>query len=71
MLSNATLSVAIESLNGIESNNYSTDEKELQNKQHIYFSFILWTTFGLSAVRFTGVCILVYVWSESNLLDRN
>jgi len=64
MLSNATLSVAIESLNGIESTNYSTDEEELQNKQHIYFSFILWTTFGLSAVRFTGC---VYYFLKRNL----
>ncbi|KAF8326625.1 glycosyltransferase family 2 protein [Cantharellus anzutake] len=54
MLSNAGLSVTIESLNGLGSGNLTTDEKTLQNKQHIYFSIILWTTFLLSAVRFVG-----------------
>src|SRR5258708_5228322 len=56
MLSNAGLAVAIENINGLKSsNNESTEEEALRKKQNIYFAFILYSTFALSAVRFMGV----------------
>lgn len=55
MFSNAGLSVAIDMLNGLPSNNEEQDEKELQKKQNIYFSIILYSTFALALVRFIGV----------------
>ena len=54
MLTNAGLAVAIENINGLQSNE-SEDEQDLRKKQNIYFAFILYSTFGLSAVRFIGV----------------
>lgn len=58
MLSNATLAIAIENLNGLpDQSNPSNDEKELTKKQNIYFGVILYSTFGLAAVRFAGVCV--------------
>jgi len=54
MLSNAGLAVAIENINGLETNNLTEDEQNLRKKQNFYFAFILYSTFGLSAVRFTG-----------------
>ena len=56
MLSNATLAIAIENINGLPSSNSTTDADELRKKQNTYFAFILYSTFGLSAVRFIGVC---------------
>jgi chitin synthase len=56
MLSNAALAVAIENINGLESaDNVAEEEQSLRKKQNIYFAFILYATFGLSAVRFIGV----------------
>lgn len=55
MISNAALAIAIETLNGNGSGNATEDEIHLQAKQHTYFSLILWATFGLAFVRFTGV----------------
>jgi len=55
MLTNAGLAVAIENINGLPSTNASEDEANLRQKQNIYFAFILYSTFGLSAVRFAGV----------------
>jgi len=55
MLSNAGLAVAIENMNGLASDNALSDENSLRKKQNIYFAFILYSTFGLSAVRFIGV----------------
>ncbi|KAK2466180.1 hypothetical protein APHAL10511_001822 [Amanita phalloides] len=57
MLSNAALAIAIESMNGVSSGNEKVDEEQLASKQHIYFSVILYSTFGLAAVRFVG-CLL-------------
>ncbi|THG98213.1 hypothetical protein EW026_g3937 [Hermanssonia centrifuga] len=54
MLSNAGLAVMIENLNGLETGNEAKDDANLQHKQNIYFSVILYSTFGLAAVRFTG-----------------
>ena len=55
MLSNATLAVAIENLAGLPTDDQNVDESELRQKQNIYFSIILYSTFGLAAVRFAGV----------------
>ena len=56
MLSNATLAVAIENINGLETNtSLLTDELALEQKQAYYFKVILWATFGLAFVRFSGV----------------
>lgn len=55
MLSNAALAVAIENINGLPAENQSTDDAELRKKQNVYFSIILYSTFALAAVRFTGV----------------
>ena len=55
MLTNAGLAVAIENINGLPSSNATTDEADLRLKQNDYFAFILYSTFGLSAVRFVGV----------------
>ncbi|KAJ7498963.1 glycosyltransferase family 2 protein [Mycena latifolia] len=59
MLSNATLAIAIENLNGLESSNESENQAELQKKQNIYFAFILYSTFALALVRFTG-CLFYF-----------
>lgn len=56
MLTNAGLAVAIENINGLTSAQDAVqDEDELRTKQNIYFAVILYSTFGLAAVRFTGV----------------
>jgi len=59
MLSNAALSVAIANVNGL--NKSEADEAK---KQSMYFNIILWSTFGLSAVRFVGS---TYFWLKTNL----
>ncbi|KAG5646609.1 Chitin synthase, class 1 [Asterophora parasitica] len=57
MLSNATLAIAIENLNGLpNSQDPSADKAHLQQKQNFYFGVILYSTFALAAVRFSGVC---------------
>jgi chitin synthase len=55
MLSNAALAMAIENINGLASSDPTKDEQSLRKKQNDYFAFILYSTFGLSAVRFIGV----------------
>lgn len=55
MLTNAGLAVAIENINGLPSSNATEDAADLRLKQNDYFAFILYSTFGLSAVRFAGV----------------
>ncbi|KAI0314805.1 glycosyltransferase family 2 protein [Amylostereum chailletii] len=54
MLSNAGLAVAIENINGLPSSDPDVDEADLREKQNAYFAFILYSTFGLALVRFTG-----------------
>jgi len=70
MLTNATLAIAIENVNGLASTDASADQEKLHKKQNTYFSFILYSTFALSAIRFTGVrsCsndldVLLTTWS--------
>jgi chitin synthase len=55
MLTNAALSIGIGTMGGVSTGNTVKDEADLQSKQHIYFSVILWSTFGISAFRFLGV----------------
>ena len=54
MLTNAGLAISIEYINGTG----TSSEKALQTRQSTYFSIILYSTFGLAAVRFIGVCFL-------------
>jgi len=62
MLSNASLAVAIENINGLQTNNdLAEDQIQLQQKQSFYFAVILYSTFALAAVRFTGVGVYVLV----------
>ena len=56
MLSNAVLAVFIQNINGLETaSDANADEEALRNKQNFYFAVILYSTFGLSMVRFIGV----------------
>jgi len=65
MLTNAGLAVAIENINGLTTAADAVqDATELQTKQNIYFAVILYSTFGLAAVRFTG-CL--WYWFKRNL----
>jgi len=60
MLSNASLAIAIEGINGPTN---STDEQALKAKQSIYFGVVLYWTFALSLVRFIGC--LYYITKRS------
>lgn len=55
MLSNAGLAVAIQNIDGLPTGDEAADNAALQAKQNTYFAIILYSTFGLAAVRFTGV----------------
>ena len=57
MISNAALAIAIENINGVPNPDANADEIELAKRQNTYFGFILYSTFGLAAVRFIGVCL--------------
>ena len=59
MLTNGALSVAIDMLSGLPSGDEAADEKKLQARQNIYFSIILYSTFGLALVRFIGVRVFL------------
>lgn len=68
MLSNAGLAVAIENINGLPTGNEAADDAGLHAKQNIYFEIILYSTFGLAAVRFTGVSAQ-YFWQSNHVLN--
>ena len=56
MLTNAGLAVVIENINSLTSVvDAVQDASELQTKQNMYFTVILYSTFRLAAVQFTGV----------------
>jgi chitin synthase len=55
MLSNATLALAVENINGLPSKDLQSDQNRLHLKQNAYFGVILYSTFVLAAVRFVGV----------------
>jgi chitin synthase len=42
-------------------NALNLDSREVQSKQQEYFKYLLWATFGLSAIRFIGVSCLCHV----------
>ena len=65
MLSNAALAMAIENINGLASSDATKDQEKLRQKQNTYFAFILYSTFGLSAVRFVGVSGLSFSLDHS------
>lgn len=58
ILCNAALAIAIESINGLPSANPLEDQERLREQQNTYFAFILYSTFGLSAIRFIGVSLV-------------
>lgn len=66
MLSNAALAVAIENINGLQDDTTTEgieeENESLRSKQNIYFAVILYSTFGLSLVRFIGVCALCFAF---------
>lgn len=65
MLSNAGLAVAIENINGLQTDaNVIVQEAALRTKQNTYFAIILYSTFFLSLVRFIG-CL--YYFFKRNL----
>jgi len=56
MLTNAILAITIQNINGLpNTSNPNADEEALRSKQNLYFAIILYSTFGLSMVRFIGV----------------
>jgi len=56
MLTNAILAVAIQNINGLRNtDDPDADEEALRSKQNLYFAIILYSTFGLSMIRFIGV----------------
>jgi len=56
MLSNAILAITIQNINGLRNeDDPEADEEALRSKQNLYFAIILYSTFGLSLVRFIGV----------------
>jgi len=55
MLTNAALAGAIENMDGLASDNPTTDDQSLRKKQNTYLAFVLYSILALSAVRFAGV----------------
>lgn len=67
MLSNAALAVAIQNLNGLPTGDEDADDARLVARQNTYFAIILYSTFGLAAVKFAGVsCPISDVWVHGN-----
>jgi chitin synthase len=60
MVTNAGLAIAIENISGVTSSSSASAQQQLQTRQNTYFAIILYSTFGLSAVRFAGVCFVPY-----------
>ena len=56
MVTNAGLAVAIDNINGLPSSNALQKDQQWVTTQNGYFSIILYLTFALATVRFTGVC---------------
>ncbi|CCA69341.1 related to chitin synthase [Serendipita indica DSM 11827] len=66
MLTNAMLAVLVANINGPRPKGTSLEDIELQlrERQSFYFKVILWSTFGLSFVRFLG-CL--FYWFRRNI----
>ena len=61
ILSNASLAIAIENLNGLPNvQDAEADQDHLHSKQKLYFAGILYSTFALAAFRFTGVSLYMF-----------
>jgi len=54
MLTNASLAIAVEGVNGLPSSDANADQLALMAKQSTYFAIILYSTFALSLIRFIG-----------------
>lgn len=67
MASNAALAIAIENMNGVTT---ADSQEELQSKQNTYFAVILYSTFGLAAVRFIGVRFLPHQFAVGISLKK-
>ena len=65
MVTNAGLAFAIESVSGV-----TDSTTELQSRQSTYFAIILYSTFGLSLVRFIGVCFPPYQFNVGISLNK-
>jgi chitin synthase len=59
ILTNAGLAISIQNLDGIAVLTTAESEVVLHTRQNIYFAIILYSTFGLAAVRFTG-CLFYF-----------
>jgi len=59
MVTNAGLAIGIEAISGV-SGTSTSGQQELQSRQSTYFAIILYSTFGLSAVRFIG-CVYYFI----------
>ena len=71
MLSNAVLAVSIQNINGLQSTtDEEADEEALRSKQNFYFAVILYSTFGLSMVRFIGVSFFIYLLPPGTRAER-
>jgi len=66
MLTNAGLAIAIENINGLADQNETLGQEQnaLQTRQNLYFTVILFSTFGIAFVRFIG-CL--YYFLKRNL----
>ena len=53
ILSNATLAITIENINGLPT---TSDQQRSSKKQDFYFATILYSTVALLVIRFLGVC---------------
>ena len=62
MLSNAGLAIAIENINGLPNQDPTADITNERRKQNAYFGVILYSTFVLALVRFTGVRQAVFCY---------
>jgi chitin synthase len=61
MLSNASLAITIENLNGLPNvQDAEANQDHLRSKQKLYFAGILYSTFALAAFRFTGVSLYMF-----------
>ncbi|PWN90368.1 putative chitin synthase 1 [Acaromyces ingoldii] len=70
LLTNGALTVAIENVNGYNGNQTQTEiDREQSSKQTVYFSIILWSTFGLSFFRFLG-CLYYWVTRQATRMCR-
>jgi len=71
ILTNVMLVIAIEFSNGLGTGSETKDEQLLRHRQNNYFAFILFSTFGLAAVRFAGVRGFLFPLDSKSLSIRH